>query len=439
MSFPRYDRYKNAGIGWLSEVPAHWQVIPNKALLRATNDLVGTNSSDFTLLSLTLFGVIVRDIESGKGKFPAEFDSYKAVEPNDLIFCLFDLDETPRTIGLANQVGMITGAYEVLRCRPLALPSYICYFYLHVDEFKGLRPWYTGLRKVVRPDTFMSIKLALPPLDEQEAIASFLDAETAKIDALIEEQRRLIELLKEKRQAVISHAVTRGLNPGVTMATAGVDWLNEIPAHWAGIPLGYLIRFNSGGTPNKANEGYWDGSIPWVSPKDMKVVEIGDAEDHVTELALAETGLRLIEPDHILVVVRGMILLHSFPVARNLVPVTINQDMKALKCCDKLLPGFLQYLFRGIAKLLVSLAGESAHGTKKMETSILSGLQIPLPPIEEQQSIIAWLDEKLAAYDSLLENSTDAIRLLEQRRSALISAAVTGKIDVRSYVPKEAA
>jgi type I restriction enzyme S subunit len=113
--------------------------------------------------------------------------------------------------------------------------------------------------------------------------------------------------------------------------------------------------------------------------------------------------------------------------------------MKALKCCDKLLPSFLQYLFRGIAKLLVSLAGESAHGTKKMETSILSGLQIPLPPIEEQQSIIAWLDEKLAAYDSLLEDSTDAIRLLEQRRSALISAAVTGKIDVRSYVPKEAA
>jgi type I restriction enzyme S subunit len=188
MSFPRYEQYKDSGEGWLSEVPAHWQLMPNKAFLLNTNDLVGTNSSDFILLSLTLSGVIVRDIESGKGKFPAEFDSYKAVESKDLVFCLFDLDETPRTIGLANHAGMITGAYEVLRCRPLALPSYICYFYLHVDEFKGLRPWYTGLRKVVRRDTFMSIKLALPPMDEQKTIASFLDRETAKIDALIEQR-----------------------------------------------------------------------------------------------------------------------------------------------------------------------------------------------------------------------------------------------------------
>ncbi len=232
MSFPRYERYKNSGEGWLSEVPAHWRVMSNKAFLRNTNDLVGTGSSDFILLSLTLSDVIVRNIASGKGKFPAEFDSYKAVKSNDLVFCLFDLDETPRTIGLANHEGIITGAYEVLRCRPVALPSYVCYFYLHVDEFKGLRPWYTGLRKVVRPETFMSIKLALPPLEEQEAIASFLDNETAKIDALIEEQRRLIDLLKEKRQAVISHAVTKGLNGDAPTKDSEVEWLGDVPAHW---------------------------------------------------------------------------------------------------------------------------------------------------------------------------------------------------------------
>jgi type I restriction enzyme S subunit len=249
----------------------------------------------------------------------------------------------------------------------------------------------------------------------------------------------LIELLKEKRQAVISHAVTKGLNPEIPMTASEVDWLSETPAHWSGIPLGFLIRFVSGGTPNKANEAYWDGDVPWVSPKDMKVFEISDAEDHVTELALNETGLRLVQPDHVLVVVRGMILLHSFPAARNLVPVTINQDMKALKCCNKLLPSFLLYLFRGIAKLLVSFAGESAHGTKKMETSVLSGLQIPLPPTEEQQAITVWLNDKVAGYDSLLANSADAIQLLGQRRATLISAAVTGRIDVRNYTPKEAA
>ena len=164
MSFPRYPKYKASELKWVSESPEHWGNMANKAFLVHRKTEVGTTWNEKVLLSLTLGGVISRDIESGKGKFPSDFSSYQDVDENDLIFCLFDMDETPRTVGLAKSFGMITGAYDVFQCRASrANPKFILYFYLYIDAFKGLRPFYTGLRKVVRPPTFLSIKIPIPP------------------------------------------------------------------------------------------------------------------------------------------------------------------------------------------------------------------------------------------------------------------------------------
>ena len=438
MSFRRYERYKNAGIGWLSEVPAHWRVMPNKALLRATSDLVGANSSDFTLLSLTLFGVIVRDIESGKGKFPAEFDSYKAVEANDLIFCLFDLDETPRTIGLANQSGMITGAYEVLRCRPLAQPSYVCYFYLHVDGSKGLRPWYTGLRKVVRPDTFMSIKLALPLLDEQEAISLFLDKETAKIDALIEEQRRLIELLKEKRQAVISHAVTKGLNPDVKMKGTRFEWLGTVPAPWEVVPIKWVAKIESGHTPDKKVDAYWEGGdIPWISLNDTGYLR---DNDYITETAYYTTLAGLENSSAHLLSARAVVFSRDATIGRCAIttrPMAVSQHFIAWICGDRVLP---EYLLQVCHTMRTELERLSTGATiKTIGMTDINSLAMPLPPLPEQLRIVEHIRQEIPSIDTLIAESQRAHNLLQERRSAVISAAVTGKIDVRNYTPKEAA
>ena len=231
MSFPKYPKYKDSGVEWLGVLPSHWEALPDKVAFSRVKTEVGDEWSNTQLLSLTLRGVVIHDIDSGDGKYPADFSNYQIVEPDDLVFCLFDIDETPRTIGLSSIRGMITSAYDVFRCNPQADPAFVCYFYRHVDSHKGLRPFYTGLRKTVRP-TFLSIKMPIVPLPEQTAIASFLDAETSKIDALIAEQRRLIELLKEKRQAVISHAVTKGLNPHAPMKASGIEWLGDVPEHW---------------------------------------------------------------------------------------------------------------------------------------------------------------------------------------------------------------
>jgi type I restriction enzyme, S subunit len=164
----------------------------------------------------------------------------------------------------------------------------------------------------------------VPPIAEQRAIAEFLDRETGKIDALVVKKERLIELLQEKRTSLITHAVTKGLDPDVPMKDSGVEWLGEIPAHWVERKMAYLAEMISGGTPNKENIEYWKGEIPWVSPKDMKSRIITDTIDHISQIAIDESGLELIEPPVVLIVVRGMILAHTFPVGVTTFPVTIN-------------------------------------------------------------------------------------------------------------------
>jgi type I restriction enzyme S subunit len=201
-------KMKATNIPWLPEIPEHWEFIRNKSLLKLTDEKVG-GRKDITLLSLTKQGVIIRDLSEGKGKFPKDFDTYLVVRPNNLVFCLFDIDETPRTVGLVKNHGMLTGAYTNFEVNEsLVLPEYIYNYYLQVDNIKGLRPYYTGLRKVVKTGTFLQIRMPLPPLDEQRSIVSYITDKTAKIDALTGKLQQEIESIKEYKQRLISDVVT---------------------------------------------------------------------------------------------------------------------------------------------------------------------------------------------------------------------------------------
>lgn len=189
--------------------PANWTVIRNKSFLSLTGEKVGERANDFLLLSLTTKGVIVRDVESGKGKFPKDFDTYQVVKMDELVFCLFDIDETPRTVGLVATEGMITGAYTALKVnKSLALPEYIYNYYLCVDNIKALRPYYSGLRKTVRADKFLQLYIPIPPVEEQRAIVEYINNKCSKVDSLITELEVEIEHLKEYKQRLIADCVT---------------------------------------------------------------------------------------------------------------------------------------------------------------------------------------------------------------------------------------
>ena len=191
------------------------------------------------------------------------------------------------------------------------------------------------------------------------------------------------------------------------------------------VPLGFLTRMRGGCTPSTTEQEFWDGDVPWVTPKDMKCVEISDSIDHVTEEALARTTLEFVERDAILVVVRGMILAHSFPVAIARCRVTINQDMKALICSPRLLPRFALWTLIGFADVLVSLTDESAHGTRKLDASTLAHFPIALPDISTQHQIASYLDRETAKIDRLIAKKRELLELLEEKRQALISRCVT--------------
>ena len=169
----QYSRYQEIGLPWLQKIPAHWEIRRNKNVFIEQKEEVGENSSAYTLLSLTLRGIIPRDMDGG-GKFPSSFDKYKVIKKGYMAFCLFDIDETPRTVGLSEYDGMLTGAYTIMRVDNIN-PRFIYYYYLMLDNGKMLRPLYSGLRKTININTFLGTKIPVPPRDEQDQIVRFLD------------------------------------------------------------------------------------------------------------------------------------------------------------------------------------------------------------------------------------------------------------------------
>lgn len=236
-----YSEYKDSGQQWLGMVPSHWNLQSVNSVLKEQKELVGKRN-DLDLLSLTLNGVIYRDKFSGIGKMPSDFESYKIIKPNDLIFCLFDLDETPRTVGVAHQHGMITGAYDVFSSEDNLLIQFLYYYFLAIDNDKALKPYYSGLRKVVKINRFKHIQIPIPPKEEQKAIVAYLDRVTADIDKAIAAKERIIASLEERRKIIITDAVRHGINPETPMKDSGIDWLGEIPAHWEVIRIKYLLN-----------------------------------------------------------------------------------------------------------------------------------------------------------------------------------------------------
>jgi type I restriction enzyme S subunit len=204
-----------------------------------------------------------------------------------------------------------------------------------------------------------------------------------------------------------------------------VSWFADLPRGWSITPLGFLVSTFGGSPPSKDQPQFWEGSIPWVSPKDMKRPTISDSEDHVSEAALAQTSLTLIPPPAVLVVVRSMILAHTVPVAITGQPVTINQDMKALLPGNKLFAPFLAYALRAAQRALLALTEESGHGTICLRSDLWQKLPLPTPSLPEQCAIAAYLDRKTAEIAAVIAKKERLIALLQEKRQALISRAVT--------------
>jgi type I restriction enzyme, S subunit len=201
--------------------------------------------------------------------------------------------------------------------------------------------------------------------------------------------------------------------------------VGDLPAGWRATPLKHLATSSGGMTPSKDKPAFWEGEIPWVSPKDMKRAELDDSTDHVSEAALQATGLKLHPPGGVMVVVRGMILAHTFPVARNSVPVTVNQDMKVLRPVEGTDSRYLAWMLQGLEPVMLSLTDESAHGTKALRTDQWANLAVPVPDMQMQERIANFLDEQTARIDALIAEKDRLSAFLGRASVDLLHDTVT--------------
>jgi type I restriction enzyme S subunit len=275
----------------------------------------------------------------------------------------------------------------------------------------------------------------VPPVPEQRAIAAFLDRETAKIDALVAKKEKLIELLQEKRAALITQAVTKGLDPTVPMKDSGVEWLGKIPAHWEVKRVKFIARLESGHTPSRQHPEYWENcTIPWFSLADVWQIRDGKKEyvqetsEKVSQLGLAHSAARLLP--------RGTVILSrtasvGFSAIME-VDMATTQDFVNWVCKTLIQPEYLLYVFRSMRSEFERLTMGSTHQTIYMPD--VAKFVTPVPPKAEQAEIVNFIRYQTTQLDALIAKVREGTDRLMEYRTALISAAVTGKIDVRGEV-----
>jgi type I restriction enzyme S subunit len=291
----------------------------------------------------------------------------------------------------------------------------------------------------LRYENFTQVDLPLIPLEEQRAIAEFLDRETAKIDSLVGEQRRLIELLKEKRQAVISHAVTKGLNADAPMSDSGLDWLGKVPKHWQVKRLKFAAQIGNGSTPSRENPEYWDGWFPWLNSSVVNLPQVTEPTELVSDLALRECHLPRIRPPAVLVGITGEGKTRGMVTVLR-IEATINQHLAFISPRNhNCVVEYVRYVLHSAYRFLRDESDSGGSTKGAITCNRLGNTAIPFPPAHEQAEIAQHIDAFSARLDALSADAQRAIDLLQERRTALISAAVTGKIDVRELAQSEAA
>ena len=420
---------KESGIEWVGLIPDTWSVIPNKYVMHKEKNLCEKWSGE-DVMSLTMNGVIVRDLQNPTGKMPATFDGYQYIEDGDLLMCLFDIDVTPRCVGKVTHDGVTSPAYSNFKVHDNASRDYFYYYYLMVDNTKELLHLAKNLRHSFTEEQLGQLKVPMPPLSEQQAIADYLDKTCSKIDEIIAEAKASIDEYKELKQAVIFEAVTKGLDKNVEMKDSGVEGMGFIPAKWQ------VVRFM------KVN--YVRARLGWKGLKAEEYVDVGYpflAAYHIVNGHLCWENLNCItkerydESPEIKLSIGDLVLvkdgagigkcarIDDMPLGE----ATVNSSLSVITP-NKLLDYRYEYyyfmspLFQNIIARL-----KNGMGVPHLTQESMKDIYLPLPSKNEQQAIADYLDNKMIGLDSLIAEKESLINDLEAYKKSLIYEVVTGK------------
>lgn len=450
MSFARYPLYRDSGVESLSDVPAHWSVQRLRTVAKLNPSKTELRDWDReTLVSFLPMEAIGEDgsLDLSRERPISDMEGgYSYVRDGDVavakITPCFENGKGARMVGLRNGVGFGTTELIVVRPDETRLIGAYLHYLFNSRGFReqGEAHMYGAGGQQRVPDAFIrNFVLPLPPVTEQNALVTFLDKETAKLDALVAEQHRLIALLREKRQAVISHAVTTGLDRLTPLKASGVEWLLEVPAHWRVLPIRKAARLESGHTPSRAKPEYWENcTVPWFTLADVwQIRETGaeyvrDTKEKISELGLANSAARLLPAGTVMLSRTASV---GFSTIMG-VPMATTQDFANWVCGPDVRAEYLLYAFRSMSAEFDRLKMGSTHNTIYMPD--IQAMRFALPPLEEQDVIVEHVRREAGRFDELVREAERAVALLQERRTALISAAVTGQINVRAHAPAEA-
>jgi len=433
MSFPQYPEYKDSGVEWLGEVPAHWEVAPLKYLTNFVNGMA-FKPDEWSPEGVPIIRIENLNDSENFNFYGGEVDKRYHVRKGDLLF------------GWSGNKGTSFGPYVWPRSGLHYLNQHI----FRLSEVEANKKWlYWALKAVTKTieDQAHGIigmvhvtkgKLGGIPvpeicLKEQAAIAAFLDHETARIDALVEEQQRLVALLKEKRQAVISHAVTKGLDPDVPVKDSGVEWLGEVPAHWVRKRLKNVSPFITVGIVVNPSSYLAEEGIPFIYGGEVRegYINVEKARKISPEDSFRNRKTML-EADDLVTMRVG------YPGVTAVVP----PECEGGNCASVMLVKKGSYDSRWLcaamnSRLIRHQVEMVQYGAAQKQFNISDAIEFWIfePPLDEQKNIASYIDKESSAFDQLIGEAKRNMELLSERRSALISAAVTGKIDVRGWTP----
>ncbi|WP_318477002.1 restriction endonuclease subunit S [Photobacterium leiognathi] len=431
--YQTYPEYKDSGIDWLKEMPSHWHLRKAKHIFQRVQRPI--RETDGVVTAFRDGQVTLRSNRRTDGFTNSLKEiGYQGVRVNDLL--VHAMDGFAGAIGISDSDGKCSPVCSV--CVPWNKENTNMPYYGYLVRQLAVTDFISSLAKGIRERStefrfseFSGLLLAYPPVEEQTQIAAFLDHETAKIDTLIEKQQQLIELLKEKRQAVISHAVTKGLNPDAPMKDSGVEWLGEVPEHWVVSSIKYLSSFvGTGGTPKDDSSFTEHEDICWFTPGDFKgTLTISKSNKYVTKQSIARNDAKIYPRNSVLIIGIGATL---GKVALCKYDFSCNQQINIVTPNNKIKSNFLAYALNAQVEQMKLQSNSSTIGIMNQEKT--KQIAIAVPPINEQLSINSYINNVLEQFDKLLLKANKQIDLLQERRTALISAAVTGKIDVRNWV-----
>jgi len=401
-------------------VPSGWLQMRNKDVFRYVSRPVGQKWSEFELLTMGKAGVSIRDVESGKGKFPSSFETYQEVRPGDFVFCLFDMDETPRTVGLSSIGGMITGAYDVFYADS-GYERFLYYWYLAVDDQKAWKPYYRSLRKTITRDMFMTMRVLVPPRSEAARIAEYLDRESQRIEELKDSIRAQIDALEAYKRSVSFDAVTGRLDRVEKVNDPRIAWLGNVPRHWRIEKIKFHVTRNE-------RKGYPDEPVLSLY-RELGLV-YKDSRDDNHNVTSADTSPYKL-------VTRGNLVINKMKAWQGSVAVSQLRGIVSpayyvykIDSLD-LRSEYLHYLLRSSYKdEFRRMSGGIREGQWDLPAASFENTYILIPPVHEQEEIVAYLDRRLEAIDASLRAKEGQLAILDEYKNSLIYEIVTGKREV---------